>query len=137
MIHLGPGSAVPGWIDALDEAVFGEPWGTLDESEHLWALPGAGFARWRVIEAVGEAELLRLAVDASRRRGGLGRDLLRHSQAELARMGVVALHLEVRVSNAPARALYEAEGWVAQGRRKGYYRDGEDAALYGRELARP
>jgi ribosomal-protein-alanine N-acetyltransferase len=81
---------------------------------------------------VGEAELLRIGVAADLRRAGHGRRLLRHAQAQLARLRIEVLHLEVRVSNAPARALYESEGWVYRGLRKGYYRDGESAALYSR-----
>jgi ribosomal-protein-alanine N-acetyltransferase len=134
--HLGPGSQVPDWIEDLDRSAFGEPWGPLDDAEHLWAEPGA-FARWRVVEAAQEAELLRIAVDPGRRRSGRGGALLRHSEAQLARMGVATLHLEVRVSNAAARGLYEREGWVRRGTRKGYYRDGEDAALYVREITAP
>ena len=52
--------------------------------------------------------------------------------ARLARDGIEVLHLEVRLSNGAARALYESEGWVYQGLRQGYYRDGESAALYTR-----
>jgi len=52
----------------------------------------------------------------------------------MARYGVQVLHLEVRVSNTAARALYESEGWVYQGLRKGYYRNGESAALYSLDL---
>jgi ribosomal-protein-alanine N-acetyltransferase len=132
-MRLAPGSQVPAWVDALDAACFGDAWGALDDSEYLWADEGTGFARWRVIEAVGEAELLRVAVLPQARRGGRGRALLRHCEGELARMGVETLHLEVRVSNAPARGLYESEGWRSAGTRKGYYRDGEDAALYLKE----
>ena len=33
-----------------------------------------------------------------------------------------------------ARALYESEGWVYLDQRKAYYRDGEDAAIYRREV---
>lgn len=135
--HLGPGSQAPGWIEDLDRLAFGEPWGPLDDTEHLWFATGRAFARWRVVEAAQEAELLRIAVDPARRRGGEGRTLLRHCEAQLARMGIVTLHLEVRVSNAAARALYEREGWVPRGTRKAYYRDGEDAALYVRELPGP
>lgn len=137
IIHLGPGSQVPAWLEALDQAAFGDPWGPLDEHEHLWAAPRAGFARWRVLEAAQEAELLRIAVDPFLRRGGHGRALLRHSQAQLARMGVTTLHLEVRVSNTAAARLYESEGWTRQGLRKAYYRDGEDALLYGLGLTAP
>jgi len=130
--HLGPGSRVPAWVEAIDQACFGEAWGPLDEFEHIWASAPYGFSRWRIIPEVGEAELLRLGVAAGLRRAGHGRRLLRHAQQQMARLGVQVLHLEVRVSNAAARALYESEGWVYQGLRKGYYRDGESAALYSR-----
>ena len=132
--HLGPGSRVPAWVEAIDLACFGEAWGPLDEYEHIWASAPFGFSRWRIIPELGEAELLRIGVAPERRRGGHGRRLLRHSQAQLARYGVQVLHLEVRVSNKAARALYESEGWVYQGLRKGYYRDGESAALYALNL---
>jgi ribosomal-protein-alanine N-acetyltransferase len=135
ILHLGPGSQAPAWVEALDRTAFVEAWGPLDDMEHLWALPGEAFARWRVVEAAQEAELLRIAVDPLKRRGGQGRALLRHCEASLARMGVTVLHLEVRVSNAPARALYEGEGWILSGNRKAYYRDGEDAALYTRQVS--
>lgn len=137
ILHLGPGSQVPGWIENLERLAFGDTWGPLDDGEHLWGDDAQGFARWRVIEAAGEAELLRIAVDPALRRGGHGRSLLRHSEAHLSRMGVTTLHLEVRISNAPARRLYESEGWKAGGVRKAYYRDGEDAALYAREITAP
>jgi ribosomal protein S18 acetylase RimI-like enzyme len=130
--HLGPGSRMPAWVEAVDRACFGEPWGPLDECEHIWAIPSVGFARWRIIPEVQEAELLRIGVAEGLRRSGHGRRLLRLSQAQLARLGVELMHLEVRVSNRAARVLYESEGWVYRGLRKGYYRDGEDAALYSR-----
>ena len=135
--HLGPGSQVPDWIEDMDQLSFGEAWGPLDATEHLWASSRNGFARWRVVEAAQEAELLRIAVDPSLRRGGHGRALLRHSEAQMARMGITTLHLEVRVSNKAARHLYEAEGWTSQGTRTAYYRDGEDAVLYVREITAP
>jgi ribosomal-protein-alanine N-acetyltransferase len=137
MRHVGPGSEVPTWIEALDRACFKEAWGPLEETEHLWALEGQGFARWRVIPAAGQAELLRIAVSPLARRAGVARRLLRASEEDLARMGVEALDLEVRVSNEGARRLYESEGWVRTGLRKAYYRDGEDAALYARTLTGP
>ena len=84
----------------------------------------------------GEAELLRIAVDSSHRGHSLGRALLDTCEAELSRMGITALLLEVRVSNAAARALYEASGWKQEGLRKAYYKNGEDAALYRKPLER-
>ena len=70
------------------------------------------------------------AVDGSLRRGGLGRALLRHLLDGARVRGCRRATLEVRPSNAPARALYEAFGFALVGRRRGYYADtGEDALL--------
>jgi ribosomal-protein-alanine N-acetyltransferase len=121
-------------MEAIDRACFHDAWGPLDECEHIWAIEPVGFARWRILPEVGEAELLRIGVAEAARRGGCGRRLLRLSQNRLARFGVEVLHPEVRVGNSAARALYESEGWVYQGLRKGYYRDGESAALYSRNM---
>lgn len=135
--HFGPGSALPAWVEALEREAFGEAWGPLDDLEQLWALEGLGYARWQVIAAAREAELLRIAVCPEARGKGHGRRLLAESSEALKALGVSELHLEVRVSNQGARSLYEAEGWVLAGLRKAYYRDGEDAALYGRALRLP
>jgi len=134
LIHFGPGSALPAWVEALEREAFGEAWGPLDDLEQMWALEGLGYARWQVIPAAGEAELLRIAVRPEGRGRGLGRRLLRSSTEALKALGVSELHLEVRVSNESARKLYEAEGWHSTGTRKAYYRDGEDAALYGKRI---
>ena len=128
---IEPLAAVPAWVTALDAATFGEAWGPLAAHERLWGLEGLAFARWGCIPAAGEAELLRLAVDPARRGEGLGRRLLEGCQAALAAEGMGELHLEVRASNAAARALYAACGWREVGRRARYYPDGEDAVLYG------
>ena len=133
LVLLGPGSQAPVWITALEKTCFGTPWGTVEDGEYLWTAP-AGFARWRVVPGIGEAELLRIAVQPAARRTGLGRTLLAETMVLLEAMGVTEFRLEVRVANRPARALYESQGWVFQGLRKGYYPDGEDAALYLRTL---
>lgn len=133
--HLGPGSQVPDWIEELDRRCFADAWGPLEDTEHLWSQEGEGFARWRAIPEAGEAELLRIAVAPQARRRGVATLLLRHSEERLARMGIDELNLEVRVSNDGARHFYEAEGWRRTGLRRAYYRDGEDAVLYGKVLA--
>jgi ribosomal-protein-alanine N-acetyltransferase len=79
-----------------------------------------------------EAELLRLATAPKARRQGLGAALLEHGIRHLSRGGVRRLFLEVREDNRAARALYEGLGFHLEGRRDGYYRDGEDALLYAR-----
>lgn len=131
---LGPGSAFPAWMEALDTAVFGDSWMLLVDGELGLLLPERAFVLWRVTPAAREAELLRVAVAPGQRRGGLASELLAASETLLRREGVQTLLLEVRVSNVPARALYAREGWKEGGLRKAYYRDGEDAALYSKAL---
>lgn len=130
MRHLGPGSALPAWLEALEEVAFGSAWGALEDQEQMWLIDGLGYARWSLVAAVGEAELLRIAVAPEAQGRGLGRRLLRESCQALRALGITQCRLEVRVSNTPARHLYESEGWKFQGIRRAYYRDGEDAALY-------
>jgi ribosomal-protein-alanine N-acetyltransferase len=77
-----------------------------------------------------------LAVDSSVRRRGIGSVLLRHLLEGARVRGCRRATLEVRPSNAPARALYEAFGFEIVGRRRGYYADtGEDALLMARALS--
>ena len=133
--RLDEGEPLPGWLRALDEAAFGEAWGEMEPHEAIWLIEGAAFARWSLVMAAKEAELLRIAVDPARRGEGLAKALLATCEAELRALSVQELHLEVRVSNAAARALYEKASWRESGLRKSYYRDGEDAALYAKRLS--
>lgn len=134
LFHLGPGSSSPAWVEEQDRNCFGEPWGDLAGHEQAWGFQNEAFAIWSLNALAGEAELLRIAVDSSHRGHGLGRALLGACEAELSRMGITTLLLEVRVSNAAARALYEASGWKQDGLRKAYYKNGDDAALYRKSL---
>ena len=74
------------------------------------------------IDAADEGEILNLAVAPPGRRRGLGRALVRGVLDALTSRGARAIYLEVRESNAPARALYAAHGFREVGRRKQYYR---------------
>ncbi|MBP1626508.1 MAG: ribosomal-protein-alanine acetyltransferase [Holophagaceae bacterium] len=130
ILPLGPGSELPAWVENLEKVCFHQAWGPMSEHELLWVSGEQGFARWSAYPSLGEAELLRIAVDSTSRREGIGRALLRASVRGLRELGIQEAHLEVRVSNAGARTLYEGEGWQFQGLRRSYYRDGEDAALY-------
>jgi ribosomal-protein-alanine N-acetyltransferase len=75
-----------------------------------------------------EAEILSVAVAASRRGKGLGRRLLDLHLRRLAGLGATAVFLEVEEGNEPARALYRRAGFREVGRRAGYYRAGEGGA---------
>ena len=79
--------------------------------------------------AAGEAELQTIAVSVAQRRRGVAHQLLSAVLAELRRASVAELWLEVRISNAPAIALYRALGFQETGRRRGYYSDPVEDAL--------
>jgi [ribosomal protein S18]-alanine N-acetyltransferase len=82
-----------------------------------------------------EAELESVAVAPEFQRQGIARALIQAIEAEIRAAGVTVLLLEVRPSNASARALYHALGFAQIGRRPGYYADPtEDALLLQREL---
>jgi [ribosomal protein S18]-alanine N-acetyltransferase len=89
----------------------------------LVAEAGDGIAGYVVaLDAADEGEILNLAVSESGRRRGLGRALVQQIIEVLSGRGVTKVYLEVRESNAPARALYTAFGFREVGRRKQYYR---------------
>lgn len=80
------------------------------------------------------AEVANVAVDIPFRRRGFGKILMdaMHERAKV--LGAEESLLEVRVSNAPAIALYEGYGYARFGIRERYYPDGEDAILMRKEL---
>jgi ribosomal-protein-alanine N-acetyltransferase len=81
-----------------------------------------------------ELEIVSLAVHPGHRRHGVATRLvdalLRAQQA----CGARHARLEVRASNAAARALYARCGFRLEGRRRRYYTDGDDALLLGTGL---
>lgn len=87
----------------------------------------AGYAgTWLVIN---EAHVTNVAVSGQHRRQGIGR-LLMEKLMELARdSGMDSMTLEVRVTNAAARQLYEQMGFVEAGIRKNYYSETKEDAL--------
>ncbi len=72
--------------------------------------------------AAGEAHLLNLALAASARGMGHGRQLLEHLMQLVSRAGAERMYLEVRPSNTRALHLYAQAGFELLGRRRGYYR---------------
>jgi ribosomal-protein-alanine N-acetyltransferase len=76
-----------------------------------------------------EGEILNLAVRRQNRKKGEGRALLSAALEKLQRGGVRRVYLEVRESNATAIGFYEKQGFSIMGRRPGYYREPEEAAV--------
>lgn len=94
-----------------------------------------GFASARLL--VDEAHVIRLAVDATDRRRGIGRALLDGLIDWAREGGASAVVLEVRADNVAASTLYRAVGFTQDGLRPRYYPDGEDARLLRLPLAVP
>ena len=127
-------------VHAIEQEVFADPWSTQDfrdcvTSDALFLVVEAGATREIAgyvvaLDAADEGEILNLAVAPGGRRHGLGRALVQNILEALTARGVRQVYLEVRESNAPARALYAAHGFKEAGRRKQYYRrPAEDAIV--------
>ena len=86
-----------------------------------------GVLLWRDLGE--EVEVLDMVVAPGHRRKGLGLHLLQRLVALVQEGGARVLFLEVRESNAAALALYRKAGFLETGRRAGYYRQPEEAAL--------
>jgi ribosomal-protein-alanine N-acetyltransferase len=76
-----------------------------------------------------EAEILNLAVTPARRRKGEGGALLGAVMEEFAKRQISRVFLEVRESNQTAIAFYSKHGFTKTGRRPGYYRAPDEAAM--------
>ena len=114
--------------------MFADPWSTEDfrdcltSDAHFLVVEASGSGGGAIagyvvaLDAADEGEILNLAVAPAGRRNGLGRTLVQHILEALTARGVRQVYLEVRESNAPARALYAAQGFKEVGRRTQYYR---------------
>lgn len=76
-----------------------------------------------------QAQIATIGVDPEYQNRGIGSALLSYAEKDAADQGCETFSLEVRVSNAPARHLYEKHGFIQVNIRKGYYENGEDAYL--------
>lgn len=80
---------------------------------------GVGFVLCWVIEDV--CDLLSLGVNPDYRREGLGLMLLDYAMATAKDHGAARIMLEVNIRNEAAITMYEGQGFVRDGVRKGYY----------------
>jgi ribosomal-protein-alanine N-acetyltransferase len=115
----------------IERESFTEPWShrsfaDLLVARHVIFLVGvleadiAGYAV--ILVAADESELANLAVDATCRGRGIGRDLLAAALDGVRRRGAKRVFLEVRASNLAAQELYRSAGFTEIGRRQRYYR---------------
>ncbi len=131
-------------IAELEKRCFSDPWSEKSIASEVHN----PLAYWLVAEDGGEilgyigsqsvldaADVMNLAVSPDHRRKGIGDKLIKALIRHLQENGVIALLLEVRVSNAPAIRLYEKLGFVQVGRRPRYYTNPrEDALILRKEL---
>lgn len=122
----------------IEQASFPSPWKGeffLKDLHHphgwLWVAEKEGtivgyLCGWLIAD---EGEILKVAVHPSYRRCGVGKSLAEEAIRVAGQHGVWTLHLEVRVSNASAIALYKLCGFHEVGSRRRYYENGEDALL--------
>lgn len=127
-------------VMAIENRIYAHPWtrgnfaDSLDAGYHCWIAESRGaIVGYSVVAiAAGEAHLLNLSIAAGWQRRGLGAEFLRFI-VKLARdYAAEGIFLEVRPSNAAARALYRRAGFNDIGVRRAYYpahRGREDALV--------
>ncbi len=90
-----------------------------------------------VYHVLDEGEIARIAVDEKARRQGVGRGLLDYVCKCCREKQVERLMLDVRESNAGARAFYQNFGFVEDGIRKNFYEQPkENAVLMSKKIQR-
>lgn len=133
-------------VAAIERRAFSDPW-SLASFRSLFGNPLVHFAvaedpitgrllgyvvAWFVVD---EAEIANLAVANDARRSGIGARLLDRALEAATHRRCSVVFLEVRESNAAARALYASRGFEVAGRRAKYYRKPvEDALVLRRQL---
>ena len=126
-------------IAALERACFSDPWSEaaiapeLENPLSLWLVAEQDDTLLGYIGSQSvppEADMMNLAVAPEARRQGIAEALVHALEAALREKGTESLTLEVRVSNLPARTLYEKLGFEPVGLRKNYYfHPKEDACI--------
>eukprot|EP00698_Gefionella_okellyi_P003569 TRINITY_DN13359_c0_g1_i1.p1 TRINITY_DN13359_c0_g1~~TRINITY_DN13359_c0_g1_i1.p1 ORF type:complete len:170 (-),score=12.31 TRINITY_DN13359_c0_g1_i1:11-484(-) len=82
----------------------------------------------------GEGRILKVAVDAKLRRGGIGSKLVAACVAAVQASGVSLLHLHVDPERDAAVNLYRKFGFEIESRFKDYYKVGRDAYIMCKQL---
>jgi ribosomal-protein-alanine N-acetyltransferase len=131
--ELERGSFPVPWKRDYFEVEIGAPWRFNLVAYASGTLAGYVFCAY----AGGEVHVNKIAVAPAFRRQGVGAALMDEVFDFAARVNAREMYLEVRVSNASARAFYQQFGFSEAGRRGRYYVDGEDALVLVRKLPGP
>lgn len=132
------------FVAEMERQCFSDPWSEksvaseLNNPLSLWLIAEvdgvvAGYVGSQTV--LDSADMMNLAVSQSFRRQGIGERLVNCLTEELKEKGVKTLLLEVRISNEPARELYQKLGFEVVGKRPRYYeKPREDALILRKEL---
>ncbi|MBQ9116091.1 MAG: ribosomal protein S18-alanine N-acetyltransferase [Clostridia bacterium] len=125
-------------ISELERVSFSEPWSEnmirscLNADTDVFVLEtDGGICGFAVFDRVlgDEAEILNIAIAPEARGNKLSHLLMDAMIAEAEKRNIGRIMLEVRISNAPAIALYSGYGFEKVGLRAGYYRNPREDAL--------
>ena len=125
-------------LEALECACFSTPWtraqlaSQLPDDRHVFLIAAAGetvLGYANFLHVLDEGDIGNVAVAPEYRRQGVADALLDALCARAAALDLVFLTLEVRVSNAPAIALYRKHGFQTVGQRRNYYQKPDEDAL--------
>ena len=131
-------------VAEMERQCFSDPWSEksvaseLDSPLSLWLIAEAdgvvvGYVGSQTV--LDSADMMNLAVSQDFRRQGIGEQLVNSLTEALAEKGVKTLLLEVRISNEPAKQLYQKLGFEIVGKRPRYYeKPREDALILRKEL---
>lgn len=131
-------------VAEMERQCFSDPWSEksvaseLHNPLSLWLIAEvdgvvAGYVGSQTV--LDSADMMNLAVSPSFRRQGIGERLVNCLTEALNEKGVKTLLLEVRISNEPAKELYQKLGFEMVGKRPRYYeKPREDALILRKEL---
>jgi ribosomal-protein-alanine N-acetyltransferase len=126
-------------VSAIDQVSFSLPWParsfqfelTDNPASRCWVADMDGrvvgmLVAWMIVD---EIHIATFATHPDYRQQGIGKNLLLHTLRSAKEEGVVTSFLEVRESNDAALEMYRKFGYVESGRREGYYKDNDEAAI--------
>jgi len=126
-------------VVAIDQVSFSLPWParsfqfelTDNPASRCWVADLDGrilgmVVAWLIVD---EIHIATIATHPGFRRQGIGKKILLHTLRYAKEDGAVTSFLEVRESNAVALEMYRKFGFVENGRRGGYYKDNDEAAI--------
>ncbi len=132
-------------IDEIDKTCFSNPWSLKSlqtELENPIANYYVALCDKKVVGYGGywwvffEGEITNIAVHKNYRRKGIASRILEAMIKNCVETDTTAIHLEVRVSNENAIALYKKFGFKEDGIRPKYYDNKEDALLMTKEIGK-